>query len=47
MNVLLRLGNMEDTDAIATRQEPPTTMGKCLADMAGKEETTEGLPNML
>ena len=38
---------MEDTDANAPPQKPPTPTGKCSADEAGRVETTEGPPKVL
>ena len=44
---LLRLGNVEDSDLVMPPQEPPTTTGKFVEEVAGRVETTEGLVNEL
>ena len=44
---MLRFGNVEDSVPVAPPQEPPTTTGKLTEDVAGREETTEGPPDVL
>ena len=41
----MRFGNVEDSVPVAPPQEPPTTTGQLAEDVAGREETTEGLPD--
>ena len=42
---MLRFGNLEDSDPVAPPQEPPTTTGKLVEDVAGRVETIEEPPN--
>ena len=44
---MLRFGNVEDSVPVAPPQEPQTTTGKLAENVAGREETTEGLPDEL